>query len=205
MLIFPGEKDNLVWVGRYGLMGFNFYWYRHESVGITKEEIIKTGVVDGNLLVHKDIIPALVLAQEILMRDAGCGLCIKEGWRPELLYKLIYNKRVERNGQEEADSIFNMEDMFHASGKSVDVVLWDFEKGEEIQMRDYSDGVPAFFYGFYKDMKDERAMEYHKLQTLLRDVMFEVGFDFGTKLEYFHFNFVKQILRNYISFKNPLA
>ncbi len=192
MLVFPGETKDLVWIGRFGLIGFNFYWYRHESVKITKEEVMETGVTDGNVLIHREIIPALVCAQKRLMFD-GYGICIKEGWRPEALYKLIYKRRVERNGQKEADSIFNMKDMFHASGKSVDVVLWDFKKGEEVQMRDCNDGVPAFFYGFYEDMKDEKARMYHELQTLLKVAMFQAGFEFGTKREYFHYNF-----KNYI-------
>lgn len=185
MLDFPNETSELVWIDRCTLFGSTYYWYRYKSIGITK-----AGVVDGNVLVHKKIVPFLVFAQKMLMRE-GYGICIKKGWRPEASHEVIHQKRVELKSKKEAKSVFNMNDMFPSSGESIDVVLWDFGTGTEVQMRDYDDGVPAYFFGFYKDRKDEKAVEYHRLQTLLRNIMFEVGFEFGIKREYFHFNFKK--------------
>ena len=80
-----------------------------------------------------------------------------------------------------------MSDMPHASGKSVDVALWDPQENKEVYMRDSKDDPDALFLDFYRDKTDEQSRYFQKLQDFVVQTMRSNGFDIGKKNEYFPF------------------
>ena len=183
------HMNNMIDISQYGLRGSNFYWNKHEAKGITKEEVMAVGVTSDKVELHRDIIPN-VLAVDRELREHGYSLFIKEGYRSEELYRLVYEKRCIKFGKEETDKIFNMTDMPHATGKSLDATLWSLDDDKEVWLRSGEDGTDALFYGFYKDKNDEQSKEYQRLQDLLVKTFLNNGCRLGTKNEYFHFDFV---------------
>jgi len=79
--------------------------------------------------------------------------------------------------------------MPHASGKSIDVSLWDEREGKQVDMRNWEDGTDALFINFYKNKTDEQSKKYQELQDFVLEVMMNHGFKLGTKNEYFHFDY----------------
>lgn len=183
------NMHELVYIDNFGLLGSNFYWHKHDAKGITKEEILSVGLTSDRVEVHRNIIDALVVIDQRLQDERGWRLYIKEGYRSKALYKLVYDKRVGKFGKEETDGLFNMHDMPHASGYSVDAALWDPEKNSEVYMRDAADGTPALYVDFYKDRSDEVGTRFYELQRYTIALMEEHGFTLGTKREYFHFDY----------------
>lgn len=181
-------NPDLVYIDDYGLLGSNFYWDKRDTKGVTLEEIMATGLRDNRVQVHRDLITPL---QEIdrELKANSYRLYIKEGYRSKALYELVYRKRVEMFGKEETDRLLNMNDMPHSTGKSVDVSLRDIEGKEEIFMRNGSDGTDALFYGYYKDKTDQQSQNLQALQDKVKELMERKGFKFGTKNEYFHFDY----------------
>ncbi|HUC31097.1 MAG TPA: hypothetical protein VMR99_00200 [Candidatus Paceibacterota bacterium] len=118
-------------------------------------------------------------------------LYIREGCRPHALYELAFKKRTEKFGEKDTRRIMNMEDKPHASGKSVDVVLWDPKTNQEIPARKKEDGIPAMFIDFYKGKTDEESRRYQELQEFTIATMLANGFEIGKLREYFHFNYGK--------------
>ena len=108
----------------------------------------------------------------------------------------VYKKRVLKYGEEETKKLLNMEDMPHASGKTVDICLWDKVTNKEVYMRNGSDGVNALFINFYKNNDDEQSKKYQNYQDIVISAMLNNGFELGTKNEYFHFN-LKPIIKNF--------
>jgi len=180
-------KD-LVYIDEYGLLGSNFYWKKGAEKGLTQEELIRVGVTDERVQVSKDIIAALVAADKEF-QEKGYKLYLKEGYRPKALYELVYEARMKMSG--DADRVFNMNDMPHATGKSIDVGLWDIKQDEQVHLRKNDDGTDALFVDFYRHRTDEEGKRYQELQDYLKDVMLKHGFEYGIKNEYFHFNYVK--------------
>ncbi len=189
--------QDLVYIDKYGLLGSNFYWHKYEAHGISKQDILDAGLTSDRVQVSKQIIKKLVEIDEDL-QDAGMRLYIKEGYRSNELYEIVYKRRVEKYGQEETDAILNMLDRPHASGLSVDVALWDMDTNKEIYMRKSEDGVTGFFINFYKDKTDTQSKKLQDLQDLVAEVMMSRGFRFGKKREYFHFNYRPSEKENYI-------
>lgn len=189
--------EDFVYIDEYGLMGSNFYWqHRHKVAGTTNEDLIAVGLVNDRVQVHKDIVPVLVKIDRLL-QEKEMRLYVKEGYRAKALYELVYKKRVELFGQEATDRILNMKDIPHASGKTVDVALWDIKTDKEIYLRDGKDGDDAYFANFYKNKTTEEAKHYQELQDFTINLMQDHGFRLGTKLEYFHFNYDPKSPRNY--------
>jgi D-alanyl-D-alanine dipeptidase len=189
------HMENLVHIDQVGLLGTDFYWHKHEAKGITKEEILSV-LSDDRVLVHRDIINPLIEADK-KFQERGLRLYIKEGYRSKDLYELIYRKRVEKFGQEETDSILNMKDMPHASGRTVDIAFWDEKNNKEVYLRKGEDGIPALFADFYKGKDDAESREYQELQEFLISTMQDLGFRLGVKREYFHFDYKPDISKNY--------
>ena len=181
-------NPELVYVDEYGIRGTNFYWQKYEAKGLTKEDILATGLTSDRVEVHKDIIEPL-LAVDRAFGQRGFRLYIKEGYRSKALYELIYKRRVEKFGQADTDRLFNMRDMPHATGRSVDVALWDKKEDREIFMRNGADGTDALFVGFYRGKTDEPSRRYEELQRFVIETMLSNGFKLGTKNEYFHFDY----------------
>ncbi len=165
---------DLVYIDDDGLLGTNFYWHKHDAKGITKEEILSVGLTSDRVQVAREIIDALVAVDARLQRERGWRLYIKEGYRSKALYELIYEKRLAKFG-EETKKLFNMETMPHATGRSVDVALWDPAIDREVYMRNAEDGTDALFVDFYKERTDEASRRYQELQTYLISLMQERG------------------------------
>jgi D-alanyl-D-alanine dipeptidase len=84
-----------------------------------------------------------------------------------------------------------MNDMLHATGKSVDIALVNYQTQEPVYMYDHKrDGDQCWFLNFYEDESDEHSAEMYRLQTLLGKIMLQNGFQYGTKNEVFHFDHV---------------
>jgi D-alanyl-D-alanine dipeptidase len=181
---------DLVYLDEYGLLGSNFYWHHRDKIkGATEEELAAVGLKDERVQVHKDLIEPLKNVDREFQKR-GFRLYIKEGYRPKELYGLVYSKRVELFGREATDRLLNIRDMPHATGKSVDVTLWNEMEDKEIFMRDKNDGDNALFINFYRDRSDEQSQKYQELQDYVLDIMKKNGFGLGTKNEYFHFNYL---------------
>jgi D-alanyl-D-alanine dipeptidase len=181
--------QDFVYIDQYGLLGSNFYWHKYENYGLSKEDIISVGLTDDRVQVHKDIIDVLVGIDKEFQKEFGYRLYIKEGYRSADLYDIVYKRRVTKFGKEHTDKIFNVVDKPHASGKTVDVALWDLETNKEVYMRNWEDSAPALHINFYRNREDEEARKYQDLQDRVIDIMLKHGFRLGTKNEYFHFNY----------------
>lgn len=181
-------ETNLVYIDDYGLRGTNFYWHKYAVKGLTKQDIIDAGLTSDRVQVHKDIIEPLLKVEQMLAKS-GYTLFIKEGYRSKALYEIIYQRRVEKFGQAETDSLLNMEDRPHAQGLSVDVAVWDPVSDKEVYLRNGDDGTKALFVDFYQGRTDEEGKHYQELQVWLIGIMQDNGFRLGTKREYFHFDY----------------
>lgn len=182
------NEQNLVYIDDYGLLGTNFYWHKYEAKGLTKEDILNAGLTSDRVQVHKDIIDELAKIDEEF-QTRGYRLYVKEGYRSKALYEIIYQRRVEKFGKEETDTLLNMNDMPHAQGLSVDVALWDETANQEVFMRNGDDGTEALFIDFYKDKDDKQSKRYQELQEWVISIMQRHSFRLGTKNEYFHFDY----------------
>lgn len=189
-------NDQLVYIDAHGLLGSNFYWRNFEAKGLTKDDITAAGLVSDQVQVYRGIIRHLVVINTILQQQ-GYKLYIKEGYRSQALYQIIYKRRVEKFGQVETDRILNMDDMPHSNGLSVDISILDAETNKEICLRNGEDGTDALFVDFYKDKDDEGSRHYQTLQEWLIKLMQNQGFRLGTKHEYFHFDYKPDTPRNY--------
>lgn len=188
--------SHFVYIDDYGLKGTNFYWYKYEAKGLTKEDILQAGLTSERVEVHQDIIQPLIAVNKIC-REHGYELFIKEGYRSAALYDIIYKRRVEKFGLVDTDRQLNMKDKPHALGLSVDVSLRDLESGSEVCMRRAEDGTDALFVDFYKNQLGADNQQYQALQEWVIAIMQDHGFRLGTKNEYFHFDFRPEKPRNY--------
>jgi len=189
--------SDFVYIDDYGLLGYNFYWKKRDSIpGATETDLKKLGLKDNRVQVHKDIIDVLVKIDKEMQKH-GFRIYIKEGLRTKELYEFVYKKRVELFGKEITDKLLNMKDMPHATGKSVDIELWDQSKKEEVFMRNRNDGTDAYFVNYYRDKGGEQNKKLQELQDLLISTMQNNGFRLGTKREYFHFDYKPETPKNY--------
>ncbi|MCA9354547.1 MAG: hypothetical protein KC877_03455 [Candidatus Kaiserbacteria bacterium] len=190
------NEQGLVSLREHGIRGINYYWDRREQFGLTEAELAEVGITGNEVLVHMHLIDALK-AVDAVFRQKGYELYVKEGYRPVELYELVYQKRVESGKADEANRLFNMTDMPHATGLSVDVTLWDIRRQREVYLRDGNDGVDALFVDFYKRKPGEVAEWYQVMQEWVIEVMQKHGFRLGTKREYFHFDYRPGTQYNY--------
>jgi D-alanyl-D-alanine dipeptidase len=181
-------KD-LVYIDDYSILGSSFYWNRFADYGLTKEDILNVGLTDDRIQVSKKIIKSLVAVDEEL-KVKGWRLYIKEGYRSEALYKILYQRRTEKFGKETTDSLLNIDTMPHTTGLSVDVAIWDNTKNQEIFLRNKEDGIQAFFVDFYRHRVGDETKRYQELQDYLVDLMRRHGFKIGVKREYWHFDYL---------------
>lgn len=188
-------KD-LVYLDEYNLMGINYYWNRRNLFGLSEEKLIEAGVDSDRVQVHRDIIDKLISVNKIF-QEKGYILFDKEGYRPKKLYEYMYQERVKKFGKKETDRLVNMEIMPHASGKSVDVTLWDKKEDKEIFLRNKNDGTDALFVDFYKDKEDSKSKWYQEMQEYVINTMQDHGFRLGKRREYFHFDYKSDIPKNY--------
>ena len=190
------ENKDLVYIDEHGIMGGNFYWRRRKQANFSDEQLAEVGLTDERVLVHSDIIEPLK-AVDRAFGARGCRLYIAEGYRSKGLYALVNKKMKDKIGEENTGRLLNMVDMPHATGKAVDVALWDPVTDKEIFLRDGSDGIDAYFIDFYKGKDDEKSKGFQELQEFVIKILQDNGFRLGTRREYFHFNYDPQLPRNY--------
>jgi D-alanyl-D-alanine dipeptidase len=193
------DSQGLVYIDEYGLLGSNFYFRNHESKGISKEEIVLAGLVDGRVRVSLEIIEPLKRVDEVF-KSKGYRLYLKEGYRSKAVYDLVFKKRSEKFGKEETERLINIKDMPHATGKTVDVTIWDPKENKEVYSRNVKDGVEALFIVFYRHQNAPESARYQELQEFVIRAMLEQGFRVGVKREYFHFNYQPDQPINYEHF-----
>jgi D-alanyl-D-alanine dipeptidase len=179
---------DLVPISAHGLLGKSFYWYRYADYGFTLEDLMAAGVKDDLVYVAKEIIPAL-LRVDMGLQQKGWRLYLKEGYRSPEVYKLVYESRIKKYGQEMTDKLLNIKDMPHAKGTAVDVAIWNPSEDKEIYLRKSGDGPESLIVDFYKDAADPEGQKCQELQEYLRSLMVDAGFKLGTRNEYFHFEF----------------
>jgi len=182
------SKPRLISIAEHGLLGSSFYWSRYADYSLTKEELLETGMMDDQVYVAPEIVPALTAVNAELQKR-NWQLYLREGYRSPELYKLLYQKRVEKFGQAMTDKLMNIDDMPHASGHAVDVGIWDSHQEQEIRLRKPDDGPESLIYGFYQDANDLEGQRCQELQEYLVDLMQSHGFELGKKNEFFHFNY----------------
>lgn len=187
---------NLVYINDYGLLGSNYYWNGYEKMGLSKEDILSAGLKDDRIFVDQEIIAGLKAADEIF-RQRGFRLFLKEGYRSEALYKIVYKRRISKFGQQDTDKLMNIKEMPHAYGKAVDVCLWSESENSEVKLRNNEDGIAALIIDFYKDKNDLESKKYQELQEFLINTMLDCGFRIGERREYWHFNYRPEAPRNY--------
>lgn len=189
-------ENNLVYLDEYDLLGINYYWDRRAAYNLTDEELAAIGVTDNRVQVAREIIEPLQ-AVDAVFQTKGYRLFVKEGYRSPALYELAYQKRVERFGQADIDKLLNMNAMPHATGKTVDVTLWDPKVEAEVYLRNGDDGTEALFVDFYKSKSDTKSQWYQSMQEFVITTMLDQGFRLGSKREYFHFDYAPERERNY--------
>jgi D-alanyl-D-alanine dipeptidase len=189
-------EGNLVSIKNYDLLGSNFYWNKYAVHGLTKEDILEAGIVDDQVYVSEEIIPALLAVDKELQKN-GWRLYVKEGYRSPAVYEIVYKRRVAKYGKEATDRLINMNDMPHASGKTVDVAIWDAVQNIEVWQRGAEEGIENLFINFYRNSETLEGKRFQELQDYLIGLMQENGFRLGSKGEYFHFDFKPETEANY--------
>lgn len=182
------EPADLVYLDEHGLAGSNFYWHKYAAHGLSKEDIQAAGLTDDRVRVGAALIEPL-RAVDRTLRERGWSLFVKEGYRSNALYEIVYARRVEKYGKEATDRLLNIDARPHALGLSVDVAIQDARTGEEVLMRDGGDGIDALFLDFYRGKEGVEAARYQELQEYLCALMLERGFRIGIRREYFHFDY----------------
>ena len=190
------NNNELIRLDEYGIPGSNYYWQNRDKLDFSQKDLVMAGMCDNRVRVHSCVLDSLLLAQRDFA-DEGFELFVKEGYRSEKLYELIYERKLINDGQVEADRLFNMEEKPHASGMSVDVTLR--QEGKEIYFRKGEDGLDAMFVEFYREATDELGKLYQKRQDFLIMTMQRHGFRLGKKKEYWHFDWRPTKPVNYLA------
>lgn len=190
------EPIDLVYIDNYGLLGSNFYWHKYATHGLSKEDIINAGLTDDRVQVSEKISPILVAIDKDLQKK-GWRLYIKEGYRSEAVYKIVYERRVAKYGKEITDTLLNITTMPHSTGLTVDVAIFDIATNTEIFMRKREEGLPAFFIHYHRGKSDVESKKCQELQDYIAEIMMRHGFRFGIRKEYFHFDYKPEIPENY--------
>ncbi len=183
-------RADLVRPDDFGIESRHYYFLNRDRFDLSLDELRAAGVSDERCRIGRELIEPLQEARR-QFAQRGYEMIIKDGYRSPELYRLIYAKRTQREGgahfgRENTDQLLNMDRMIHARGDVVDIDLVHRD-GRVVRFRDGSDGVPAHKYGFYAGRKGPQAREYQRNQDLMKEVMFNLGFVFGTLVEYWHF------------------
>jgi len=181
----PGD---LTYIDEHGLLGSSYYFSSRSKWNITKEELANIGITDDRIQVHRDIVPALKAADEKFQKR-GLRMYLREGYRSPALYELAFNKRKDKFGEKETNRLLNIKDKPHATGKAVDISLWDTVKEEKVPTRGDKDGLESLLIDFYKGKADSESKHYQELQEYIMNTMISCGFHLGKLREYFHFNY----------------
>jgi len=172
----------------FGVKSEHYYFVNRDRFDLTIEELAQVGVSDDKCRVGTVVIPTLLEAQS-KFRALGYDLIIKDGYRSPALYRLVYDKRIARYGEEHTHKLLNIDRMIHAKGNVVDIDLAPLD-GSKMMFRSGEDGIPAHIYGFYQDRPGTDAIIFQRNQDMMKEIMFGLGYEFGTLVEYWHFELV---------------
>jgi D-alanyl-D-alanine dipeptidase len=177
----------LVNLSDYGIKSMHYYWVRRENFNISKDELREIGITGNVAQVDESLVPKLREANEAFKKH-GYEIIVKDGYRSPQLYELVKTKRYANDGQETTDKTLNPKTKPHATGLVVDINLISLKTDKEVETWDSkSDWPDGVFIDFYKHSDDPRHQEYQRLQVLMREVMFGLGFKLGSLKEYWHF------------------
>lgn len=179
-------KQSFITTSSFGIDGEQYYWTHAEGYGITEDELRAIGINGDDAVVHEELKEPLIAADKRFRQD-GFRLYIKDAYRSNELYDLVYQKRVEKFGEHDTNRSLNIKRRPHASGFAVDIALIDVDTGEEWELRDKKDGVDSYFIGFYEEKSDPKSQEYVKWQGYVREVMLGLGWQLGKLNEIWHF------------------
>ena len=189
---------NLVNLENYNIKSINYYFVKHKQYNITLEELNNIWINDNICKVNKNIAQILKKINEEL-QNYWLELLVKDGYRSQELYDLIYHKRIAIEGKEYVDKIFKPIRAIHSTGNVVDVSIINSITWEEIPMRDDYDElgkkkdsdtiIKSFYTNAFKDSTYNKEQWFHTNRMLLKKVMNEHWFDWINN-EYRHFEYI---------------
>jgi D-alanyl-D-alanine dipeptidase len=179
----------LVDLAEYHIKGINYYWVRKDNFNLSYDELRSAGVTANDAQVDERLVPKLQAANAAF-RPYGYEIIVKDGYRSPDLYELVRQKRYINDGQETTDRTLNAVTKPHATGLVVDVSLVKLSDGQEVEIWDKADWPEGVFIDYYRHHTHPRAAEYQQLQDLLAEVMLGLGFKFGSKREFWHFEYL---------------
>jgi len=184
-------KPNLVDPKKHGIRAGIIWWATDEAredYGVTAKDLEAAGVRSLNILIDQSLVePLRQINQDLASHQLEVE--IDDGYRSKELYELASRKVAERKGDSVSKSLFNLTEMPHTTGKAVDIALVSTE-GTRVPLFDKEDGTEASFLGYYEQFDDEKSRKFVYLQKLLGRIMISNGFEYGSKGEVWHFNYV---------------
>ena len=187
-------EPRLVCPDDFGILSEHYYFVNRERFDLSLSELASVGITDDKCRIGQHLVEPLRRAQA-LFNLRHYDLVIKDGYRSPQLYQLVFDKRTSREGGDHfgkanTSKLLNMDRMIHASGNVVDIDLRP-QDGSSLRFRGSSDGVAAHTYGFYADRPDAESRQFQANQDYMKNVMFKLGFKYGTLVEYWHFELPK--------------
>lgn len=189
---------DLVNLSDYNIKSINFYFEKHKQYNITLQELADIGITDNICRVNKKVAIVLININQDL-QDDGYEIYVKDAYRSQELYNLVYKKRIELHGKENVDKIFKPVRAIHSTGNAIDVSLIDIASWEEVMMRnDYNENgtkktnediIKSFYGDAFKDSLSPEEIEFHKKRALLKNIMYKYWF-IGIENEYRHFEYI---------------
>jgi len=170
-----------------------------KELGLTRNFLMKTGLIDGTLWIHRDVLNKLSNVRTTL-QGYGFDMLVKEAYRPIILDLEI--NRLLKEANLPADKLINLKDRSHSTGMALDVVLCDFDEyvdeeneggviqeiGEEVDMKDPENHSPEINHVDYcVGKQDADNINYQNLRILLVKAFLNEGFVLGIEKDFFHF------------------
>ena len=186
---------NLINPNTFGIKSNSIWWASQEAkddYNVTEDELKKAGITSTVILIDKSLISPLKKVNAELA-NYNLEIEIDDGFRSPELYYLASLKVAQKKGTAASASLFNLDKMPHSSGKSIDVALVNTVTRNREVLFDKSDGVAASFLGFYDKFEDIKSQNKVKFQKLLGAIMLSNNFEYGTKNEVWHFDYVGEI------------
>lgn len=143
-------EKRLVSIKKYGLEGSNYYYRTRANGRLTEEQVFLAGATK-EVFVDRDVAKVLKTINKKLKKTGYC-LYIKEGYRSEALYELIYEadiKKMLESGEASTRelakelSLINNINKPHSKGRTVDVVILKLNPKTGDVYRDLETNEPA--------------------------------------------------------------
>lgn len=189
---------DLVSLADYNIKSINFYFEKHEQYNISLQELEEINIIDNICRANKSVALALVSINQELF-TLWYEIYVKDAYRSQELYDLVYKKRIELHGKENVDKIFKPVRAIHSTGNAIDVTLIDINSWKEVIMRnDYNENgtkktheeiIKSFYGDVFQDSNIPEEIEFHNKRMLLKDIMIKYWF-IGIDHEYRHFEYI---------------